>query len=136
MAFPNRALVTAPVARDLSAEHPNTVRVPGATNGTLQAWDTLDEDYWLTDGTVTVYPTLATVPLALRRYVVQVLRYDDALASTNPAWRRLIDCTVADFVKTSNGIKAATTLVAGDRPLEWDLLHRWAGNPAETLGAP
>lgn len=139
MGFPNRALIEAPVARDLFTESGRPVaRIPGATNGTVQLWDTLDEDYFvaLADPQLVIYGTLQAIPLTRKKYVVQFATYSDALATVSTGWKRWIDCTALDFINTVNGVKAVTTLTATDRPTEWDLLHRWLGNIAETLGAP
>lgn len=138
----SRALLVAPVARDLAAEFPavSVVPVPGATNGVLRAWDTLNETFFvaLADAQITVYPTLQSIPNAVRRYLVQFQTYDSAAATSAPAWKRWIDCTAADYIRVRNAgvpsVKAVTTLVAGDRPQEWDVLHRWQGNVEETLG--
>lgn len=138
MAFPNRAIVVAPVARDLFAESGRpVVRIPGATNGTSQLWDTLDQDYFvdLNDPQLSGYGTVQAIPLAVRKYVLQFATYPTVAALGVGVWKRWADCTALDFIKTNNGVKAVTTLAGGDRPSEWDLLHRWLGNVAETLGS-
>ena len=149
----SRALVVAPLARDLSAI-PNTVRIPGAANATKQAWDTLERERIeaLNDATLVLYATFQSIPLALKKLLVRVRRYDtaaclptvttvpgpDGIPMPTPDWKRLADCGSGDFLKVkSNGVpatKAATALVAGDRPQEWSPIHRWAGNPGDTLG--
>src|SRR4051812_34733146 len=106
----SRALITAPIARDLTAEHPegSIARIPGASNGTLVGYDTLDAAFWLAlnDAALTVYTTVQSVPLAVRKYLVRFLTYSDAGATLNPTWKRWLDCTALDFIKTNNGIKA------------------------------
>lgn len=141
MAFPNRAIIVAPLGRDLSLEVRDTVMVPGANNGVKQLWDTLDQDAWVakSDADLSGYGTVQSVPNALKRYLIQVRRYDSVLALEPSArWARFVDCGALDFLRVVNNgvvsVKAASTLVAGDRPTEWDLLHRWLGNIAETLG--
>jgi hypothetical protein len=139
MGFPNRCLITAPVARDLGTEHPNTVRVPGATNGVLQVWDSLDQDYWvsLVDAALTIYATFNAVPNVIKKYVLQVMRYDTAAKDVTGVMKRLADCGVNDNFEVTNAgvvsMKKLGTLVAGDRPTEWEPMHRWLGNIAETL---
>lgn len=138
MPYPNRAIIVAPVGRDLSLEVRDTVMVPGATNGVKQLWDTLDQDAWVAknDPTLSGYGRMAQVPNAVKRHIIQVRRYDDATCDeSTAAWKRFADCEATDFIKLkAGGVKAATALLAGDRPAEWDLLHRWLGNVAETLG--
>lgn len=137
-----RCLLVAPVSRDLAAEFPNrdVVRVPGASTATLQAWDTLNEHYFtaLADPGITIYGTLQSIPNAVRRYLVQFQTYDSVLANSSPTLKRWIDCTALDFIKVrNNGVdstKAVTALIAGDRPREWEPMHRWMGNVHETLG--
>lgn len=143
MPYPNRALITAPVARDLFEEFRRpVVRIPGGTNGVLQLWDTLDEDFFVerADPALTIYPDLPSIPLAIRKYAVQFKCYDSALAANAPVLKRWVDCTALDFIKVKNGgvpaVKAVTLLVAGDRPQEFELMHQWSGNVADTLGAP
>lgn len=143
MGFPNRAFIVAPLARDLYAETGVPVaRIPGATNGVSQLWDTLDQDAFvaLNDPTLSGYASLQTMPNAVRKYVIQFQTYDSALATNPTGMKRWIDCTALDFIAVKNSgipsVKAVTTLVNGDHPQEWDLLHRWAGNVAETLGTP
>lgn len=138
----SRGLVVAPVARDLSAEHTNTVLVPGATNGTVQGWDTLDVEYWIAlgDAVLTVYSALNTIPNAVKLYLFQVIRYDDTtLDPATARWVRAKNLAVGDFVKVLNGGNPVTrngSLQAGDRPQEWDLMHHWSGKPMDTLGVP
>ena len=147
----SRAIVTAPVARDLLQEAIDAqvaidiVRVPGASNGTLQAWDTLDQGvltaYAATDPALTVYPTFQSLPLALKKFVIQVYSYNSAAAVAGTrALKRAQDCTAADWIKVTNGgvasVKQASALVAGDRPTEWEPMHSWSGNVLETLGVP
>jgi hypothetical protein len=141
MAVPNRALIMAPVARSLYAEHPDRciARIPGATDGTNQVWDTLDQDFWqaLGDPQLTGWGTLTAIPNAIKKYVVQVLRYDTVAALIgSAAWKRLADCGALDFIKTNNGVKVLSAFVAGDRPTEWAPMHEWLGKPGDTLGAP
>lgn len=140
MAFPNRAVITAPAARDLYAEHPDhfIARIPGATNGTLQAWDTLDEDFWtsLADPQLTIYGTLAAIPLAVKKYLVRVLRYDDAACTLNPFYVRAASLGAGDSWKLVAGGTRTGAPQAGDRPSEWVPAHEWFGKAADTLGAP
>lgn len=141
MAFPNRALVMAPVARDLHTEHADRfiARIPNATDGTNQLWDTLDQDFWqsLADPQLTIWGTLAAIPNAAKKYIVQVIRYDTVAAlALSAAWKRLADCGALDFIKTNNGVKLLSSFVAGDRPTEWLPMHEWFGKPGDTLGTP
>lgn len=142
MAIPSHCLITAPVARSLRAERGRTARVPDAVLAGLQLWDSLDADYWtaLADPALTIYTSFAALPLPWKKVAVLVTRYDDLTATTGAAWKRWADCTILDFLKVVNlGIaatKTATTLIAGDRPVEHAPVHHWAGKPADTLGAP
>lgn len=138
----SRCLIVAPLARDLSLEHGDTVRVPGAATATVQWWDSLAAEYWtaLADAALTIYTKLAAIPLALKKHLVRVKRYDDVTASTGAGWKHLTDCGTLDFITVVNTgvttVKAVTTLIAGDRPVEWVPMHHWFGHPGETLGAP
>lgn len=137
MAFPNRALIEAPAARDLFTESWRpVVRIPGATNGTVQLWDTLDEDYFvaLADAQLTIYPNLQAIPVTRKKFVVQFMVYTAVAALGQGVLKRWADCTALDFIKTNNGVKAVTALVTGDVPQEIELMHHWSGNVQETLG--
>lgn len=159
MAFPNRALVGAPVARDLYAEHPlrHIARIPGAIVSGWQVWDTLDQDYWsalaATDTDLRVVPSLAALralPAGLGaqlfKLVVQVQRFDDvALTPLSARFKRIADLDATDYwrvirtadgsIVTRNGQPIAGDLrPAGARGTAWEMVHSWAGDIAETLG--
>lgn len=140
MPFPNRALLSAPVARDLYAEHPDwsVAIIPALTNGILQGWDTLDEDHWaaLADPQITIYPDLNSLPTVLKQRAIRVRCYSNVGATTFRWYRRPIDIVTGDFWKLAAGGVRNGAPVGGDRPLEWVPIHHWAGNPGDTLGNP
>lgn len=138
MFTPNRALLLAPVARDLRTEFSNIMvaKIDDATNGVLQAWDTLDQNFWtsLADPQIEIYRTLAEIRAnrpALLRFIIKVIRYDNNLCVLNPFVKTLKDCGAGDWFKTSNGPRRLSTVTAADRPLEWSLIHSWFGEPTE-----
>lgn len=140
MSFPNRAIIMAPVARDLFAEHHDhwIAKIPGATNGVNQLWDTLDQDFWtsLNDAQLTIWGTWAAVPLAAKKYCIRALRYDDVGCTLNPHYVLVADLVTGDYWKLVAGGVRDGAAQAGDRPLEWVPAHEWCGNVDDTLGSP
>lgn len=98
-----RAIITAPVARNLVTDFPscNVYPLPGATNGTLQAWSTPDGDdaRLAADAQLTIYTTFAAMPAALKKYLVLVRRSDDPAAWVNDRYVRIADLGATDYVR-------------------------------------
>lgn len=125
-----RAVVTAPVARDLTTESAwklaDPVFIENGTNGTLQGWFCADSDAALLaaqgDAAVTVYTSLMTMPTAIRQRLVWVYRSDvpttTLAGAVNPSWKRVWDCGASDyFVVRRAGVLVAvlkSQLQAGD----------------------
>lgn len=151
MPVPNRALIAAPVARNLHAEHPEhwVAAVPGGIVGPDQLWDTLDQDFWvaLNDPQLIICPDLPTLRQrapSVYEIVVQANRSDSGTQRVNVAMKRISEMAAADFwqVVTASGTVVRNGLpIAGDiRPAgvyrtDWALVHEWAGSPGDTLGA-
>lgn len=142
----SRAIITAAVARDLAAEFGgNVVRIRGATNGVLQAWDTFDREFYLdlADPGIVIYTRRVDVPNAIRNWLVMVRASAVNLAVGSLAWDDLgytvwANVPVGAFVRVRNGVgpvvvKTRGTLVAGDRPVDWTTVHDWQGI-ADDLG--
>jgi hypothetical protein len=131
-----RAIVTASAARNIAAIYAGValVKIPGATNGVVQAWDTNDANLLIglggLDADLTFYTDRASIPRALWPYLVQVRRSDSAGGAVNIAWKRLADCGAGDFFRiVGGGTRTLATLAAGERPLDTRPVHVWAGTP-------
>lgn len=169
----SRALVIAPAGVDLPArlaeEYADAppellarvmdiVEIPGATNGTLQAWDTMHADLWSWLGTrydqLTVYTRRRDVPAAVLAYLLQVQRSDSRTAAVNVRWVRYADLqsTPYDWTDPETGdviqvrdwfrvrgtdgsirVDVKANMTAGERPVDWAPIHEWLG-VADELG--
>lgn len=137
----SRAILTAPITRNLRTEFGrNIVIISGATNGVLQAWDTMDREFYeeLADPEIVIYTRRQDVPNAIKGYLIQVrvLQVNTPFNSGNweaAPYKRFADCGVTDFMRITGGIVKTKPLSAGDRPLDWTTVHDWAGVP-DTLG--
>ena len=147
-----RAIITAPVARDLASEYHLAYKIPGATNGVLQAWDTNNREFFAAlsvdeRADLTAYTRRVDVPAALRPYLIAVLRSDSRTQSINSRYIQLASAQSAayqrptasglvnvpgDFfrVRSSVGVvsvKLRNEMVAGDKPVDWFTIHDWLG---------
>lgn len=151
-----RGIITAPAARDLSAEadglggHRLAIyKLPRATNGVLQGWSTSEADRWAArgDAALTIYLTIGAVPPALRKYLFVVRRADDLLG--NGLGQKLwADLGALDYVRTWSTLtgtvnapgaltrKLSTAMLGTDRFLraDTDFAHSWQGTADDDLG--
>lgn len=136
-----RGLILAPVAIDVAARFPNlpVVKIPGATDGTRQVWDTLDAERADALG-LRVRTGYEDVPWGLRIFLLQVRRSDSQTANTNLAWKRLSDCGAGDWIRVAD--RTAGTISRkrrGQIGFVQDVLvnvrpwHRWAGSATYAL---
>ena len=136
----SRAILTAPVARNLTAEfRRNVIKIPDATNGVLQAWDTMDREFYieLADPDITIYTRRQDVPAAIRSYLIMVRVLPSAVVFASIQWdnapyKRFVECGAADYMRIVGGtVKTRPTFAGGDKPLDWTTVHNWAGVPDE-----
>lgn len=132
----SRAILTAPVARNLQLEFGfNIVKVLDATNGVLQAWDTMDREFYqdLNDPEINIYTRRIDVPAAIRPYLIMVRVLGVGTLFNSLLWdeapfKRYADCGPADYFRIVGGlVKNKSQVVAGDRPRDWTSVHDWQG---------
>lgn len=149
-----RAVLTAPVARALDTEPGfagvNLYKLPGATNGTVQAWSTPngDDPRLAADPALTLYLTWGAVPAVLKKFLILVLRWDDAALTLGVKYLRVADLGAADYVRfwsTLTGTaavpgpltaKLASTKLVSDRYYRPDATpsQAWLGVDDSSLG--
>lgn len=141
----SRAIIVGPLARDLAEEYrANIVPIPNAQTATLRAWDTMDREYFISLGQpdLSIYTSLADVPVGLRLYLFMVRASPTSLAVNAPAWStaplmQMAMVPAAHYIRVlASGVptvKQRSAVVAGDVPIGRRPVHEWSGQ-AHTLG--